>query len=638
MKDNAKSKKVSASEERKCERDNIKSIEKRRASSTSEKRSVNENEVNKDRSSRKVGTKENTENRKSLSKESKSKEGQTRQNESGRRESRSSSESSIRNLSRNKGKESDDKYKSQVTKTRRRTSPVEGACKRTTRQSSTGSESSSRRSSKSSMELVKKSSEAQSKEKDKAPIRNVSDDSRKGSSRENVGEKSSVSEKVRRSSRAPVKTKSAETSDKKSTNQEVRKENLKTSKTKEKTDVKKTASEKKSESTKHEDSASESRDNSSIKREKSSLKVGDDRTGKTEEKKGSCKEKSLEKKVDVKEKNSRKNEDFGLKSGDKSTVKREESSSKKDDSYGTGGMVGKKDSIKEESLGQNVKEKVTGSNNDNKSESYKKKQHVSKSSDNERKEKSFPRDEKDREEQKPKSKNDLTLARRTQKSIKSTSNVSEECRNNKSGTTKCLKNSKEKLCNPEEGTQRKNDRESSKSGIALKVEAETLTGKGTVGKRKLTVKEYKSRNRSESKDCLIIKREKTSKPVDDKCARPKTVQQSEKIKQPTISKSQKQVYKGGEEKLSGKRKREDTPVRSQKVRKTTPLDTSKESVKLVKTKETKLPGNVVTVRILKVDRGKALVLKRRHVNQMFIRGDNIIMVAYESVGTSEIRM
>ena len=90
--------------------------------------------------------------------------------------------------------------------------------------------------------------------------------------------------------------------------------------------------------------------------------------------------------------------------------------------------------------------------------------------------------------------------------------------------------------------------------------------------------------------------------------------------------------------MLGKRKREDTPERPQKLRKTTKIDTTKESVKCVKTKEAKLPGNVVTVRILKVDRGKALVLKRRHVNQLFIRGDNVIMVAYENVEASEVKL
>ena len=112
------------------------------------------------------------------------------------------------------------------------------------------------------------------------------------------------------------------------------------------------------------------------------------------------------------------------------------------------------------------------------------------------------------------------------------------------------------------------------------------------------------------------------------------LKQCEKIHQPTKSKSQ--VQNVNEEKSSGKRKREDVTLRSKKFRKMTQVGTSKESVKVVKTKEAKLPGNVITVRILKVDRGKALVLKRRHVNQMFIRGDNVIMVAPENAQSSQL--
>jgi small nuclear ribonucleoprotein (snRNP)-like protein len=217
-----------------------------------------------------------------------------------------------------------------------------------------------------------------------------------------------------------------------------------------------------------------------------------------------------------------------------------------------------------------------------------------------------------------------------------------------------LESGKEKICNSNEATQRKSNRsvkqkdgslktlESSKSSAAQKVKAETLTGKEAVAKKKLTVEEYKSKKRSESKDSLKNEGNKTSKAesktVNDKSEKstqPKTLKESEKLQQPRKSRYQKQIYKGDEERLSGKRKREDTPVRPQKVRKTKNVDTNKESVKFVKTKEAKLPGNVVTVRILKVERGKALVLKRRHVNQLFIRGDNIIMVAHENVGTTE---
>ena len=146
-------------------------------------------------------------------------------------------------------------------------------------------------------------------------------------------------------------------------------------------------------------------------------------------------------------------------------------------------------------------------------------------------------------------------------------------------------------------------------------------------------KPHESRNRSESKDCLKIKAEKISKMVKDKRTQ---LKQCEKIHQRTKSKSQ--VHKVDEEKSLGKRKREDTPLRSKKFRKMIEVSASKESVKVVKTKEAKLPGNVITVRILKVDRGKALVLKRRHVNQMFIRGDNVIMVAHENPLSSQLKL
>ena len=146
-------------------------------------------------------------------------------------------------------------------------------------------------------------------------------------------------------------------------------------------------------------------------------------------------------------------------------------------------------------------------------------------------------------------------------------------------------------------------------------------------------KPHESRNRSESKDCLKIKAEKISKMVRYKRTE---LKQCEKINQPTKSKSQ--VHNVDEEKLSGKRKREDTALRSKKFRKTAQVATNKESVKIVKTKEAKLPGNVITVRILKVDRGKALVLKRRHVNQMFIRGDNVIMVAHENSRPCQLKL
>ena len=72
-----------------------------------------------------------------------------------------------------------------------------------------------------------------------------------------------------------------------------------------------------------------------------------------------------------------------------------------------------------------------------------------------------------------------------------------------------------------------------------------------------------------------------------------------------------------------------TAVRPSKIRKVGKVSEKEQKAK-VKTKEAKLPGKVVTVRVLKVERDKALVLKKRHVNQLFIRGDNVIMVGYEN--------
>ena len=180
----------------------------------------------------------------------------------------------------------------------------------------------------------------------------------------------------------------------------------------------------------------------------------------------------------------------------------------------------------------------------------------------------------------------------------------------------------------------------SKSGTASIVKSETA--KKAVSKKKLTIKEYKSRNRSQSK--LESETTKTSNNKSRRvCEEAESLVQSKSSKEPEKlqemkSKTQTQNGKSSEEKLLGKRKREDTPVRSGKVRKTTKSSKNKDSFEFAKTKGATIPGNVLNVRILKVDRGKALVLKKRHVNQLFIRGDNIIMVAYDSVVPSEIKL
>lgn len=95
------------------------------------------------------------------------------------------------------------------------------------------------------------------------------------------------------------------------------------------------------------------------------------------------------------------------------------------------------------------------------------------------------------------------------------------------------------------------------------------------------------------------------------------------------SRKPQQARRDSDVKISGKRRRDaDDIERPCKVRKVGKgFGKSGSSIKI---KETKFPGKVVTVRILKVERGRALVLKRRHVNQLFVRGDNVIMVAYEN--------
>lgn len=125
----------------------------------------------------------------------------------------------------------------------------------------------------------------------------------------------------------------------------------------------------------------------------------------------------------------------------------------------------------------------------------------------------------------------------------------------------------------------------------------------------------------------------------DEQTQPTTSKQSAKLQMRTKSNPRKLILKSDIGAFAGKRKRDDTPVRSKKVRRKTNIDKDKnKGFELVATKQAKLPGNVLTVRILKVNRNKALVLKRRHVNQLFVRGDNIIMVAYNNDDTSQKKL
>lgn len=382
---------------------------------------------------------------------------------------------------------------------------------------------------------------------------------------------------------------------------------------------------------------------SSVERKQTSSKKGDScKTGEREGKTGSIEKASLKQDTKTKEKVSCKNEDLFSKSKGKSTDKGK-SSLENDNSSRTGRTVKKEGSIEKDSLKKNVRGNVTRDSDDAKSEPFKKeiisKKSSTKGKDERKIEKSTAKESSSKEakpqkDKKLESENDDTCSRRRRRSVNTKSDSSEEFKTSKIHTTKNLESSKEKPCKPDEGNGRKNKIKQKDDGLKTSVSSiktETLTPKKAVAKRKLTVQEYKSKNRPESKDTLKRKVNKTS---ESKSVNNKT----DKSKQSEKSKSQKQICKSSEEKLLGKRKRENTPERPQKLRKTTKTDTTKESVKCVKTKEAKLPGNVVTVRILKVNRGKALVLKRRHVNQLFIRGDNVIMVAYDHIGASEIKL
>ena len=385
---------------------------------------------------------------------------------------------------------------------------------------------------------------------------------------------------------------------------------------------------------------------SSVERKQPSSKKGDSsKTGERKRKTGSIEKASLGKDMKTKEKVSCKNEDLRSKSKGKSTDNKEKSSLGNDNSCRSG-KTDKEGSIQKDSSKKNTREKASRDNDDTKSEPLKK-EIVSKKSSNKRKdetkiekstaeERSSSKEAKPKEDKKRKSENHETRSR-TRRSVNSRRDSSGECKTTKIQTIKNLESSKEKPCKPDERTGRENkikQKDDSLKTSEFSIRTETLAPKEAVAKRKLTVKEYKSKDRSVSKDTLKSEEKKTSenKSVNNKTDKSKQSENLPKLK------SQKQIRKSSEEKLLGKRKREDTPERPQKLRKTTKIDTTKESVKCVKTKEAKLPGNVVTVRILKVDRGKALVLKRRHVNQLFIRGDNVIMVAYENVEASEVKL
>ena len=384
--------------------------------------------------------------------------------------------------------------------------------------------------------------------------------------------------------------------------------------------VKKSGSEK---VTLREDDAVKNQVSSSGERKQSSSKKGEScKTRISVGRKGSIRETSMVKDIKTKEKVSCKNEDLCSKSGDG-----KKSSSRSDDRCRTGKTDKKEGSIQKDSSKKNVNGKVTRSNDDTKSEPSKKNIVSKKSSDKgERKiekgcaeEKSFSKEEKPQEEK-----------NRTRKSV---STRSDSSRNTKTPGTKNMESSKEKRCNSDEGSEGKNKRIIKQKDGGLKTSdssSKPETAKSDVMKGKVTVEEYKNRSKSESKDKLESKVHKLS---ESKSVKNKTDKSKLSGTLPK-SKSREQICKSSEEKLLGKRKREDTSEGPQKLRKTY---TTKERVRSIKTIEAKLPGNVVTVRILKVDRGKALVLKRRHVNQLFIRGDNVVMVAYENAASSEIK-
>ena len=608
-----------------------------------------------------------------------SRECQTRRKELEKRVSRSSSESSIKK------------------------SEYEDACRRTRRKGSTGSDSSSTHLSESSKYTMSKSSEVQRQQKDVT----VCKDSSSGNY------KSSVLE-VRRSSRESVKTRSKTSSEKSTSNRELRKkDSTRMSKTEDKTDDNRTAAGKESEQQKkREESSVKSKGSSPAERKQSSLKISsscklvlkgeisnektsfrkdmttgnrgkvsrntedlcsrsenkstDDKQASQQEsvkkngsekvtlrkddtvknqassserkqssskkgescktrisvgRKGSIGETSMVKDMKIKEKVGCKNEDLCSKSGDG-----KKSSSKSDDRCRTGKIDKKDGSIQKDSSKKNVNGKVTRGN-DTKSEPSQK-DIVSKKSSNkgERKiekgcveEKSFSKEETPQEEK--------------NRARKSVSTRSDSSRNTKTPGTKNMESSKEKPCNTDEGSEGKNQRIIKQKDGGLKTSdssSKPETAKSDVTKRKLTVEEYKNRSKSETEDKLESKVDKLS---ESKSVKNKTDKSKLSGTLPK-SKSREQICKSSEEKLLGKRKREDTSEGPHKLRKTY---TAKERVQSIKTIEAKLPGNVVTVRILKVDRGKALVLKRRHVNQLFIRGDNVIMVAYENAAASEIK-
>ena len=749
-KDITEPRKLSLSKARKCkEEDNNKPTNERRNSSTG--RTRDEKEIQRKDSSREVETKEKVGNRRSPSKETDSKKGskateKTKDVKSSQSKTKSKSKSDHdkhssptsskkkvnkagndkslcekeqKQTEKGSGNRASREYQTRRKELEKRVSrnssessikksEYEDACRRTRRKGSTGSDSSSTHLSESSKYTMSKSNEVQRQQKDVT----VCKDSSSGN------DKSSVLE-IRRSSREPVKTRSKTSSEKITSDRELRKkDSTRMSKTKDKTDDNRTAAGKVSELKNREDSSVESssavrKGSSSAERKQSSLKISsickivqkgeisneetsfrkdmttrnrgkvscnaEDFCSKSENKstddkqasqqdsvkknasenvtlrkddavknqvsssgeqkqssskkgescktrisvgrKGSIRETSMVKDMKTKEKVSCKNEDLCSKSRDG-----KKSSSKSDDRCRTGKIDKKDGSIQKDSCKKNVNGKVTRGNDDTKSEPSKKDIVSKKSSDKgERKiekgsaeEKSFSKEEKPQEEK-----------NRTRKSF---STRSDSSRNTKTPGTKNMESSK-KPCNTDEGSEGKNKSIIKQKDGSLKTSDSSRkpeTAKSAVAKRKLTVEEYKNRSKSETKDKL---KSKVDKPSESKSVKNKTDKSKLSGTLPK-SKSREQICKSSEEKLLGKRKREDTSEGPHKLRKTY---TAKERVKSIKTIEAKLPGNVVTVRILKVDRGKALVLKRRHVNQLFIRGDNVIMVAYENAAASEIK-
>ncbi|XP_028413218.1 uncharacterized protein LOC114536061 [Dendronephthya gigantea] len=231
------------------------------------------------------------------------------------------------------------------------------------------------------------------------------------------------------------------------------------------------------------------------------------------------------------------------------------------------------------------------------------------------------------------------IVKETGKNVKSSSKDGEECVD----TTKCLRSSSaKKLCELKEGSLKKDVNNSVKrkdgsskttdSCKTTKAQTKVFSEEKSSAKKKQNVDD-KCRSKLERKEAGETVSQERERSTQSKTSKEKA-EESPPSASSKLNDSSKQDHKENAERFSGKRKREITPERKQKTAK---LDTK---INAVKTKQAKLPGNVVTVRILKVDRvrGKALVLKNRHINQLFIRGDNIIMVAYDNLEATEVKI